>query len=330
MEPQETKLGVVIRRPVKLSESLGSLIRTQGFTGNQKKIAEDIGVSEAALSHYLTGRSSPSFDKLLALADYFDVSLDYLVYGASTTSQAQPLPEGYITRQVQSALNEADRQSARRQDLISRLSGVMITSLESAVDEIVRQPVRDESARTITNEDAIALEESARQAQIMSGLSSQDDKTGRHSGTTIVTAEGQVKPGPFLGVQSTNIKRGVTYRQIVQGPREEWKGRVTRLRASLRGAGVTQEQLDANHAARGSDEPILGTVILLWITPEQIQSPQARILHERFRHYFREDGLFVYISIMDDLFKGGFPLAARYRDAAEEIFERMWRNGAPI
>jgi transcriptional regulator with XRE-family HTH domain len=314
---------------VKLQESLGSLIRTQGFTGNQKKIADDLGISEAALSHYLKGRSAPSFEKLLGLAAYFDVSLDYLVYGSAFAPQTQSTPDTYVARQVQSALNEADRQSARRQDLLSRLSNVMVSSLRSAVDEIIKQPVKDESARTITNDDAILLEEAATRVQVLSGLSKEDAKTGRHSGTTIVGPDGETKGGPFLEVQSFKLKNGTPYQQIVQGPRTEWKERIDGVRARLRGAGVTQEQLASHHIARGSEEPILGTTILLWITPE-LQNPRSSIVYERFKHYFREDGLFAYISIMDDLFHGGVPLAGLYRDAAETIFANMWDTGVSI
>ena len=44
----------------------------------QKDVYTAIGVSPIVYQRYEYGRS-PSFEKLLALADYFDVSLDYLV-----------------------------------------------------------------------------------------------------------------------------------------------------------------------------------------------------------------------------------------------------------
>ena len=48
-----------------------------GFT--QKQTAEGIGVSEQAYQRYEYGKVVPSALVLIALADYFDVSLDYLV-----------------------------------------------------------------------------------------------------------------------------------------------------------------------------------------------------------------------------------------------------------
>lgn len=49
----------------------------KGFT--QKQIAEGIGVTEQAYQRYEYGKVVPSALVLLALADFFEVSLDYLV-----------------------------------------------------------------------------------------------------------------------------------------------------------------------------------------------------------------------------------------------------------
>ena len=52
----------------------------------QAKVADGIGISEVGLQNYENGRRKPAFDVLIALADYFDVSLDYLV-GLSDTPE---------------------------------------------------------------------------------------------------------------------------------------------------------------------------------------------------------------------------------------------------
>lgn len=48
-----------------------------GFT--QKQVAEGISVTEQAYQRYEYGKVVPSALVLIALADFFDVSLDYLV-----------------------------------------------------------------------------------------------------------------------------------------------------------------------------------------------------------------------------------------------------------
>ena len=45
----------------------------------QKQVADGIGIAEQAYQRYEYGRTVPSALVLIALADYFDVSLDYLV-----------------------------------------------------------------------------------------------------------------------------------------------------------------------------------------------------------------------------------------------------------
>jgi len=45
----------------------------------QKQVYETIGMSSLGYQRYEYGERKPSFDMLIALADYFDVSIDYLV-----------------------------------------------------------------------------------------------------------------------------------------------------------------------------------------------------------------------------------------------------------
>ena len=45
----------------------------------QKQLAIDIGASERGIQQYELGERKPTYDMLITLADYFDISLDYLV-----------------------------------------------------------------------------------------------------------------------------------------------------------------------------------------------------------------------------------------------------------
>ncbi len=49
------------------------------------------GVSRAAVSHYLSGRTEPSIDQISAVAKHIGVSLDYLIYGETTERTDVPL-----------------------------------------------------------------------------------------------------------------------------------------------------------------------------------------------------------------------------------------------
>ena len=56
---------------------LKSLRISAGLT--QKQLAIEIGASERGIQNYELGERKPTYEILIALADYFDVSLDYLV-----------------------------------------------------------------------------------------------------------------------------------------------------------------------------------------------------------------------------------------------------------
>lgn len=49
------------------------------FKATQKQVAKAIHVSERNYQDWEYGNTKPNFDALIALADFFDVSLDYLV-----------------------------------------------------------------------------------------------------------------------------------------------------------------------------------------------------------------------------------------------------------
>ena len=44
----------------------------------QKQLSIDLGLSERGIQSYELGERKPGLDALIALADYFNVSLDYL------------------------------------------------------------------------------------------------------------------------------------------------------------------------------------------------------------------------------------------------------------
>lgn len=56
---------------------LRKIRKERGLT--QKQLAIEIGASERGIQQYELGERKPAYDVLIALADYFDVSLDYLV-----------------------------------------------------------------------------------------------------------------------------------------------------------------------------------------------------------------------------------------------------------
>lgn len=51
------------------------------------KVSKDTGIPQATLTDWKKGRSTPKHDKLQKIADYFGVTLDYLVTGREDLSE---------------------------------------------------------------------------------------------------------------------------------------------------------------------------------------------------------------------------------------------------
>lgn len=57
-------------------ERLAALRKEKGIS--QAVLGEVLGVSRWSVLNYEAGKNKPDYDGLIALADFFDVSLDYL------------------------------------------------------------------------------------------------------------------------------------------------------------------------------------------------------------------------------------------------------------
>ena len=56
---------------------LGALRREKNFS--QSKVAKDLGISQALLSHYENGAREPKLDFVIKICDYYDISTDYVL-----------------------------------------------------------------------------------------------------------------------------------------------------------------------------------------------------------------------------------------------------------
>ena len=85
----------------KLSERIKFLREKEGL--NQKEFAKKMNISRSTASMYESGKNTPPDDIKIAMAKYFNVSLDYLM---GLTSD--PTPSRKITTDFASILEEMD------------------------------------------------------------------------------------------------------------------------------------------------------------------------------------------------------------------------------
>ena len=64
---------------------LKEIRKRKGYS--QLKVAMDLSISREALSYYENGKRSPDVDMLIKFSRYFNVSIDYLVFGEEFESK---------------------------------------------------------------------------------------------------------------------------------------------------------------------------------------------------------------------------------------------------
>lgn len=57
------------------------------------RVAKETGITQATLSRWKTGKVNPSLETLQVLADYFHVSIDYLMGKSSVEKESPDLPK---------------------------------------------------------------------------------------------------------------------------------------------------------------------------------------------------------------------------------------------
>lgn len=86
---------------------------------SQERLAKIVGVSQKTISNYLNGTTEPSLKELCKLADYYNVTLDYLV-GRETNNN-------YITAEQKELLNDFKQLTPINQiKIIAEIKGILI------------------------------------------------------------------------------------------------------------------------------------------------------------------------------------------------------------
>lgn len=73
-----------------ISDRIQSLRKSKGIT--QEQLADAVGVSRQAVSKWEAEQSSPDLERVVAMAEYFDVTTDYLLRGIEPVQAAERRP----------------------------------------------------------------------------------------------------------------------------------------------------------------------------------------------------------------------------------------------
>ena len=162
--------------------------------GVEKESPGELGISGSALSQYIHEQNWPSFLKLLAIADFFDVSLDYLVYGQPGSSA---LPDyGPLYRYIRP---RAGRRAGSRQPA-HRRGGAHRASAGGPDRDVAKELAATPAAAReglIQDDELLRLERYCAQCDLAS----------LHLDFNVIRAPGGPAPGRFLSVVAANLEK---------------------------------------------------------------------------------------------------------------------------
>ncbi|WP_216894049.1 helix-turn-helix domain-containing protein [Nocardia alni] len=306
-------------REVKLGEILSDLIDQGGYRRNRGKICQAVRISPAALSQYLTSRTRPSFEVLVRLADFFGVSLDYLVYGDQIRSSAPP-DLGPLVRYVDVSVSRAQEVTRQHSAVVSRVGRVLAEQIDAAVMSAVEGD-RPIFAGLLPDDDTTILEMCAEQISIITMDLAAD--------IIVLPDSGQDAAGRYLTIVAQNINAQRRYRFLLPGWLDtDWKELVIRMRNML----IQQCSADSINKCcqfRVTDAPIFsGLGICRLDTASLIM--QKPSFFETIRDFVDEDGWISFTLPPSGHFTAHALHDRVHLDNSRKLFEYLWKNSSPL
>lgn len=301
-------------RPVAFEATLRSLLESPALAGNRKKLARAIGVNEATISHYLHGRIRPSFETLVGIANFFNVTLDYLVFGERPRPQVPDDPVG-LRSQIRRAIVESSDLSGRHLDMFTRISRQLAAKVDSVARDLVEEGDGWGPVGFVADSEAIGMESCITRMRIMTRMFQSDTQDGG--------------PGAFFEAVSTNLRLGRPYQYLLYGERDAWAEAVESFRALVSRGGLPVEISRELLQFRQLNQELISSVCILDLDIPLIRR-QEPILWERHRNNISAGGVWAYLSIERPDAQGGVTIEPLYLESTLRQFHRDWAAAKPM
>jgi len=305
-------VGEVSGREVKLGQTLSSLIERGGYSRNRQEILTALDISPAALSQYARDQTRPSFQKLMALADFFGVSLDYLVYGEVTETVTD---DTAVAKYVNESVSRAMASARRHTDLVGRIGRV----LSDRVDAVARELADSATAGReglIQDDEAARIEGYCLSAKILT-LDLQYD--------LIAMPDGEPAAGEFLEVVAKNLAKGCDYQFLVPLGSE---GMVEQFRTLLTDR-VGRDSVRKNCSFRRTGQPVTAGTALYQLDMVALQADEPALL-EQMGDYISPGGDFGYLISPNIDSNSDMVMNRTHRERAQSAFAALWAAAARV
>jgi transcriptional regulator with XRE-family HTH domain len=297
-------------REVKFGKMLESLIEHDGSSRSRKRISRELGISGSALSQYIRQQNWPSFLKLLSIADYFNVSLDYLVYGQPGSSA---LPDyGPLYRYIDHALADVQARGSRHTAVVARIGRVLADRVDAVAKELAATPAAAREG-LIQDDELLRLESYCLRCDLVS----------LNLDFNVIPAAGGAAPGRFLSVVASNLERGTPYRFLLpQG--EPWI-EIARDFRMLLSDQVGGDRMRENCTFRMTAAPVSNGIVLYQLDVARLEVEEPA-LHAQIRDYLNEDVWLGCVARTNNDSNSDMLMDPQHVGRAREAFARMWSS----
>ena len=331
---------------IKLHDVLTRLLTEGGFSGTRKQVCAAVGISPSALSQMARGQTKPSLDTLVRLADFFRVSLDYLVLGEQPVPAAPAADYGPLARSIDLSLARLQAQSDERVDLVARIGRALAEQIEHVARGVAS--TSPSLAGVLKDEETMLLEAYSVQTWIFSmnlhydiiltpdpppapaaEASGEPARSGGVDGAaTTGGGAGVEAAGRFLPVVAQNLSRGRRYRFLLPAAVRDWRPVVQSYRTLLTKDLPNAQAVLNNCPFRATPGPGVAGYGLYQLDLAGLER-EAPLLLAQVRHAVREGWLGYIIPPSREL-QADALMDRLHLEQARRTFAELWRKARPL
>ncbi|MEV6279101.1 helix-turn-helix transcriptional regulator [Nocardia sp. NPDC051832] len=291
-------------REVKLPAMLKQLVDEGEYRGNRRWVSTQLGITPAALSQYINGQTNPSLEKLLAMIELFDVSLDFLVFGPDTIGQHANAEAEAVTASIQADI-------ATHSALVGKVGEILAQQIDAATRSVAKRP--STLSNMLDQKQALELERYSEDSTIVT-MDLTDD-------IVEVDSEQEVTAGDFLTVVAQNLAQGRTYHFVLSPEMEDHDTLIQRYRTLLLDQHLSEADLRNCRFSIGLDSFYVGCCLFrLDVDGLKRHSP---VLHRYLESFITHDNYIGYIEPPSSPLRAYFLLDADRMQVATRVLERL-------
>lgn len=311
-------------REVKLAATLKHLVDDGEYRGNRRQVCADLGITTAALSQYINGQTTPSVEKLVALADLFKVSLDYLMFGEDVVAgPSGELEYGPLARYVEVGVDSLRADIAAQSAFVAKIGMILSETMAEQIDAAAQAAAKRPSTLQgmLDREQILELERYSLASTIVA-VDLADDIVEVNS-----NIERGVTASNTIAIVAENIAKKRTYHYVLSPSMRDTDSIIERYQALLRRHNLRGRQnLRAADLKRCTftvaDDEIFVSFGLYELDVASFRQ-QSPILYQYLEPYIGNDGRIGYIESPASPFQTFFVFDSERQKLADRELRRL-------